>query len=216
VARKTSRKRRKTRRPAAGPAAAGPAAAGPAAATSARSQARGTANRGAAAGAEAGTAGTATIQRGYARSRARDEAARAALTPLAPGERPTVVTVGAVAAALLALANLAALLAGWDFGPGSDDDEGRAVVGSLLSVAVLAIVAAGMWRARYWAVLGMQTLLAITIVLASLGLVTATSAWAALLLVLIIGGAGTLFWFMVKAMARIQMPARPGARSRSD
>jgi hypothetical protein len=29
-------------------------------------------------------------------------------------------------------------------------------------------------------------------------------------LVAIIVAAGTLFWFMVKAMARIQMPERPG------
>jgi hypothetical protein len=152
--------------------------------------------------------------RGYTRSRAKDEAARASLKPLRPGERPTAVTVGAVVAALLALANLVALLVGWDTGPGSGDGDGRAVAGSLLVTGVLTVVAVGMWRARYGAVLGMQTLLAITIIFASLGLITATSAWAAIVLVLIIAGAGTLFWFMVKAMARIQMPERPGARSR--
>ena len=70
----------------------------------------------------------------------------------------------------------------------------------------------GMWQARYWAVLGMQTLLALTIVVASLGLITATHLWAAVLLVLIILlASGTLFWFLVKAMARIQMPERPGS-----
>jgi hypothetical protein len=31
------------------------------------------------------------------------------------------------------------------------------------------------------------------------------------LLVAIVGAAGALFWFLVKAMARIQMPERPGA-----
>ena len=67
-----------------------------------------------------------------------------------------------------------------------------------------------MWRSRYWAVLGMQTLLALTLIAASLGLVTASSAWGAVLLALIVAAAGTLFWFMVKAMARIQMPERPG------
>jgi hypothetical protein len=67
-----------------------------------------------------------------------------------------------------------------------------------------------MWTARYWGVLGMQTLLALTLVFAFLGLITAGSWWAALLLVLIIAAAGTLFWFLVKAMARIQMPERPG------
>jgi hypothetical protein len=137
---------------------------------------------------------------------------RAALEPLRPGERPAAVTVGAIAAGALALANVVALVAGWDAGPGSGDRDGQAVAGSLLVMGVLCVVAYGMWKARYWAVLGMQTLLAITIIFASLGLITATSAWAALLLVAIVCAAGALFWFLVKAMARIQMPERPGTR----
>ena len=162
-------------------------------------------------GGSAEPAGSA-LQRGYASGRAKDEAARAALEPLRPGERPTAVTVGAVAAGVLALANVVALVAGWDAGPGSGDRDGQAVAGSLLVTGVLCVVAYGMWQARYWAVLGMQTLLAITIIFASLGVITATSAWAALLLVAIVCAAGALFWFMVKAMARIQMPERPGRR----
>jgi hypothetical protein len=152
------------------------------------------------------------LQRGYVRGRAKDEAARAALVPLRPGERPTAVTVGAVAAGLLALANLVALVAGWDAGPGSGDRDGQAVAGSILVTGVLCVVAYGMWKGRYWAVLGMQTLLAITIIFASLGLVTATSVSAAGVLVVIVCAAGALFWFLVKAMARIQMPERPGQR----
>jgi hypothetical protein len=154
---------------------------------------------------------SSAMERGYARGRAKDAAARASLQPLAPGERPTAVTVGAIAAALLALANVVALVAGWVAGPGSGDRDGQAIAGSLLVTTVLCVVAYGMWKARYWAVLGMQTLLAITIIFASLGLITATSAWAAILLVAIVCAAGALFWFMVKAMARIQMPERPGA-----
>jgi hypothetical protein len=151
---------------------------------------------------------------GYERSRAKDEEARAALKPLRPGERPLAVTIGAVAATLLALANLVALAFGYNAGedtvsPGSD------VSGSILTAAILAVVAYGMWKARYWGVLGMQTLLALTLVFASLGLVTAQAWWAALLLVLIIGAAGTLFWSLVKAMARLQMPERPGSQRTS-
>jgi hypothetical protein len=152
-------------------------------------------------------------QGGYARGREKDEAARRALEPLAPGERPTAVTVGAIAAGLLALANLIAAIAGWD--GGTDADAGQALAASLLVTAVVCVVAVGMWQAKYWAVLGMQTLLAITLILCSLALVTATSVVAALVLVAMIAGAGTLFWFLVKAMARIQMPERPGA-SRTD
>jgi hypothetical protein len=152
----------------------------------------------------------ASAPTGYARSRAKDEEARAALKPLAEGERPTAVTVGAIAATILAVANLVALAFGYNAGedtlsPGSE------VTGSILTTLVVGLVAYGMWRARYWGVLGMQTLLALTLVLSSLALVLADSLWAALLLVIIIAAAGTLFWFLVKAMARIQMPERPGS-----
>jgi predicted small integral membrane protein len=78
---------------------------------------------------------------------------------------------------------------------------------------VLFIVAVGMWRARYWGVLGMQTLLALTIIVGCVALVTAANIAAAVLLVAIVVPAGVLFWFLVKAMARIQMPDRPGTRS---
>jgi hypothetical protein len=151
------------------------------------------------------------IGRGYTRSQARDNAARAALEPLGPGERPTAVTVGAIAAALLAIGNLVALALGYNSGedtlsPGSE------ATGSILAAVVLLVVAYGMWKGRYWGVLGMQTLLALTLIFASLGLVTASTLWAATLLVIIIAAAGTLFWFLVKAMARIQMPERPGSQ----
>ena len=148
----------------------------------------------------------------YERGRQKDEEARRALKPLAPGERPTAVTVGAIAAGLLAVANLVAVILGWD--GGTDADAGQALAGSLLVTAVVCVVAVGMWRAKYWAVLGMQTLLAITIVICSLGLITATSIVAALILFVMLAASGTLFWFLVKAMARIQMPERPGASRR--
>ena len=146
--------------------------------------------------------------RGYARSRAKSDAARATLKPLGPGERPTAVTIGAIVAALLAAANVIAVIAGWD-GAAGEDDRARALAGSILVTGLLCVVAWGMWRAKYWAVLGMQTLLALTLIASALGLVTAGDAGAAIVLVLIIVAAGTLFWFMVKAMARIQMPERP-------
>jgi hypothetical protein len=191
-----SRKRRKERQRAAAPArSAEPAAPAEAPAEPA-------------APAEAPAEPAASPERGYARSRAKNEAARAALKPLGPGERPTAVTVGAIVAALLGGANLIAVVAGWD-GAAGEDDRARALAGSILVAGLLFVVAWGMWRSRYWAVLGMQTLLALTLIASSLALVTASSAWGAVLLVAILAAAGTLFWFMVKAMARIQMPERP-------
>jgi cation transport ATPase len=149
--------------------------------------------------------------RGYERSRARDEAARAALRPLRPGERPTAVTVGAIAATGLALANLIALVFGYNSGEDTLS-PGTEVTGTLLVTGVLAILAYGMWRARYWAVLGLQTLLALTMIAAALALLTAVSVWAVVLVLLILLSSGTLFWFLIKAMARIQMPERPGSQ----
>jgi hypothetical protein len=146
--------------------------------------------------------------RGYARGRAKDDAARAALKPLPRGKRPTAVTVGAIAAVVLAAANVIAMIVGWD-SLGGDTDEGRAVAFTLLWSVILLVIARGMWRSRYWAVLGMQTLLGITLVLASLSLISTESLGSAAVLLVILAAAGTLFWFMVKAMARIQMPERP-------
>ena len=145
-----------------------------------------------------------SLERGYSRSRRRDEDARAALVPLAPGERPTAVTVAAVVATVLGVANLVALIVSYDSG------EGGKTASTLLGTAVLAVLVVGMWRARYWAVLGFQALLAITIVLGCLALLTAVNGAAVVLAVAIIALSGTLFWFLVKALARIQMPTRPG------
>ena len=145
------------------------------------------------------------MARGYARGRARDEAARAALKPLAPGERPGAVTVAFVVAVVAVVANVVALVVNFDSG------KGPQTTFTILACGLLAAMAYGMWHARYWAVLGMQTLLGITVLLASLGLISAVNLWAAALLLVIIVSAGTLFWFLVKAMARIQMPQRPGA-----
>jgi hypothetical protein len=72
----------------------------------------------------------------------------------------------------------------------------------------MGIAAWGMWRSKYWAVLGMQAILGILIVLFSLFLFEASNVQSALICVAVIAPAGALFYFLVKAMARIQMPER--------
>jgi hypothetical protein len=137
------------------------------------------------------------------RSEQRDAQARAALVPLAPGERPTVVTVGAIVAAVNGVATLVV------YALGVDVRGGDSPLGGTIALAALSFsMAWGMWETRYWAVLGMQALLALTILVFSLALVVVPTIWWALVEVIVIGAAGTLFWFMVKAMARIQMPSR--------
>lgn len=143
------------------------------------------------------------MARGYARGRVKDEEARAKLKPLAPGERPTAVTIAALAAAALGLANLGLLAAGYEV-----ENSEQSTVGVLIFAALMAAAAIGMWRCKYWAVLGFEALLGIAIVFAALSLMVASNAVAALLCLAIIATASPLFWFLIRAMARIQLPVR--------
>lgn len=141
---------------------------------------------------------------GKPRPKSKDDLARERLVPLHEGERPLAVTIAAIVAALLALANLILFVAGAEVG------DAEANGGGAILFAVLMLVAAvGMWYARYWAVLGFQAILALSIVSLLLFLfIGAGNVLSALVAAVVVAGAGTLFWFLVKALARIQMPER--------
>jgi len=144
------------------------------------------------------------MKSGYAKAEIRNQEAREALEPLAEGERPLVVTIGAVASALLALSILGGYLAGVEV-----DGEKPRLAQVLAPALLMAIMAWGMWRARYWAVLGFQLLLVFLIFSAVFGLlVQAVSAAQFAVTFGLLAVSGTFFFFMVKAMARIQMPER--------
>jgi uncharacterized membrane protein (DUF2068 family) len=72
------------------------------------------------------------------------------------------VTVGAVIAALSGAGNLIAYLAGAKIA-GKHPAPGGIIVFSVLML----VCAAGMWKMRYWAVLGFMGLLAIVITLSA-------------------------------------------------
>jgi hypothetical protein len=130
--------------------------------------------------------------------RSKDDIAREKLVPLEEGERPLAVTIGAVVAGLLVVGWIVSLVAG------NSDVAGAAPLALLLGVA-----AWGMWNSRYWAVLGFQVLLAITLVNAILFLVLKADAVVDVVVGLtIVASVGTLFWFLIRALARIQMPER--------
>jgi hypothetical protein len=133
------------------------------------------------------------------RSEAKNAAARARLAPLRAGERPLAVTVGALVLAALSIANVVWFATGSEIG---GSHEPRVLAYSVLT----GIIAAGMWRVRYWAVLLMQALLTIAMLLFSLLAMEASNVRSALLCLVVIVAAGALFWSLVKAMARIQMP----------
>jgi hypothetical protein len=139
----------------------------------------------------------------------RNVEARGKLEPLERGERPKAVTIGAIVSTLLALAitvqgflSVAGLSAG--------GAHTRAAPLFLFGV-VLWAMAVGMWRARYWAVLGFQTVLLLMMLASAFGLVVVNSLLQAVGTTLLLLGSGVLFYFMVRAMARIQMPQSPGA-----
>jgi hypothetical protein len=80
----------------------------------------------------------------------------------------------------------------------------------ILFSAMMVICSVGMWRMRYWAVLGFQAILAIVILIFSLYLIRASNLLGlAFALVIVIGG-GWLFYKLVRALSRIQMPKYPG------
>jgi hypothetical protein len=141
--------------------------------------------------------------RGVSRSEVRNQLAREALEPLTEGERPLVVTIGAVISALIALLVSGAWIAGAEV-----NGERPGAFQFLAPATLFGVMAWGMWGARYWAVLGFQAVMAIFMVGAALTLISATSLIGALTPLLVGAVAATLFWFTVKALARIQMPDR--------
>lgn len=148
--------------------------------------------------------GAEAMTRGYAKAEQRNQEAREALEPLAEGERPTVVTVGAIVAALIAISIVAGYLAGVKV-----NGEVPKVPQVLAPALIMGMMAWGMWHARYWAVLGFQLILVFLIFSAFFGLLVSASSVAQILATLaLLAVAGAFFYFMVKAMARIQMPTR--------
>jgi hypothetical protein len=144
------------------------------------------------------------MEAGYAKAEVRNQAAREALTPLDDGERPAVVTFGAILAAAIALSIVVTYAAGVKVNGSTPHFSAVAA-----PVAILGVMAYGMWRARYWAVLGFQVILVFLIFTAVYGLlVEATSVTEFAVTVGLLAVSGTLFWLMIKAMARIQMPER--------
>jgi hypothetical protein len=139
----------------------------------------------------------------------RNAEARAKLEPLEPGERPRAVTAGAIVSGVLAVIfTFSAVLAVAGVDAGDRDIKPLPIV---TFAVVFWVMAVGMWRARYWAVLGFQTLLLLMMLASAFGLVVVNSVLQAVGTTLLLAGSGALFYFMIRAMARIQMPSSPGA-----
>ena len=141
------------------------------------------------------------LERYRARTEAQNAAARARLEPLAPGERPWPLQLAVAITALAGLINLVAYLAGAKL------QGSRLSTTELVAFLVVTMVlAGGMWRRSAAAVLLFMALLAIIIVLFSLFLIEASNLLGVIVPLLFIGGAGYLFWKLVRVLGRIQAP----------
>ena len=137
------------------------------------------------------------------RSELKNAEVRAQLEPLNPGERPTAVTIAAVLASVLVVANIAMAIGGYEI-----QGKKPGIAGVVVFTLLLGAMAWGLWQARYWAVLGMEALLGITMMLFGLALPFASNLRAVVVSLAVLIPAGVLFWFLIRAMARIQMPER--------
>jgi hypothetical protein len=124
---------------------------------------------------------------------------RAAPQPLAEGERPPALLVAVAVCVLLGSAVIVGALTVHDLAR-----HGGSLPGAVFLAVVLAALAQGMYRRRYWAVLSFEALLAFQIIVTSLALVIASTVAAAAACVLTIGLGGWLFWKLVAVMGRIQ------------
>jgi hypothetical protein len=139
------------------------------------------------------------------RSEARNEEIRARLTPVAPGERPGAIVVGATIAGLIGVGQLIAFFAGLKI-----HGKTPAAGGTIAFCFLMIVCAAGMWRLWYGAVLGFMALLAIVATLFSLYLIEASNLLGLVVALVVVGGSGWLFFKLVRVLSRIQMPKPPG------
>ncbi len=131
---------------------------------------------------------------------------RATLEPYGPGERPWSVRIAALVAVLIGVGNVVDLLVGGSLKVGHTH-PGKG--GVILFSALMLVAAAGMWRMKYWALLGFQVILAFVILILALSLIGAHSILAALADLAVIGIGGFLFYKLVRVLSRVQMPRRP-------
>ena len=142
-------------------------------------------------------------QPGERPGRSSGDAARAALLPLGPDERPAPLIVAIVLCALVAVVVIVGAASVHEL-----SRRGGSLPGAAFIAAILALLALGMYRRRYWAVLGFEALLAFQILVTSLALVVASTLAAAAGCVVSVALSGWLFWKLVRVMTRIQAGER--------
>jgi hypothetical protein len=137
----------------------------------------------------------------------RDDQIRPALEPLGEHERPPALLIAVAVCAVLAIGVVVGALSIHDL-----SRRGGSLPAGLFLTAVLAALARGMYRRRYWAVLSFEALLAFQIIVTSLALIVASTIKAAAICTIAIGLGGWLFWKLVRIMGRLQAGERVSLR----
>lgn len=138
------------------------------------------------------------MKRGYAKAELKNIAAREALQPIGPENRPRIVLV-ACAWLLLACVSLVV-----SFVTADGDEAGTQRVGNALFLLIVLVAVWGTWRLRPWAVLGAQTLFALAFVFTCLAAVFSDQVLLSLALAVSALVTGAIFYRMINVMARVQ------------
>ncbi|MGN6167422.1 MAG: hypothetical protein ACTHQQ_04540 [Solirubrobacteraceae bacterium] len=141
------------------------------------------------------------------RSEQKNAAVRATLEPYHKGERPWSIRAAVLVAFLIGAGDLVDVLVGGKIGFGGTHPAKAGVI--VFSVLML-VCAVGMWRMRYWAVLGFQAILAFVVLFFSLALIRASNVAGVIIAVLVVCGGGFLFYKLVRVLSRLQIPRRAG------
>lgn len=144
-------------------------------------------------------AGTGADPDGLSPRERRDAELRAALVPLAEGERPPALVAAIAVAVALAVAIAVGTATIHDL-----SRHGGSVPGGVFLSCVLLALAVGMYRQRYWAVVSFEALLVFQMLVSCLALVLATTIYAALGSLAALALGGWLFWKLIRVMGRIQ------------
>jgi hypothetical protein len=119
-----------------------------------------------------------------------------------------VITVGAALAALNGLVQLILYATGVKLKVAGTRPNAFSVI---VFAILMFVCAGGMWRMRYWAVLGFQALLAIVVLTFALVLIRANNVLGFVISLAVVGLGGFLFFKLVRVLSRLQMPKYPGS-----
>ncbi|MEV4423561.1 hypothetical protein AB0L40_26870, partial [Patulibacter sp. NPDC049589] len=142
--------------------------------------------------------GNDAMKRGYAKAELKNIAAREALEPIGPENRPRIVLIACGWLLLACISLIVSIIT-------ADGDGANATrFGNALMLIVVLVAVWGTYRLRPWAILGAQTLFALAFVFTILAAVFSDKAL--LSVGLVVSGliTGWVFYRMINVMARVQ------------